>query len=132
MRKLISPINVIGMAAILVGAGLYIWESYNLESLLGFKINDTYLWIAFAVLVLILGNLPLPKKEPQVGDIIIVDREQNKRNTEKVAYSSMLIFDSITDILEESGICTHEKMKRKIEEIRQKYSDRYVKIGKGG
>jgi type III secretory pathway component EscV len=53
--------------------------------------------------------------------VILFDREDGRRTAQDVAFSSLLVYDSLVDILEYRGVATRKEVENRMEEVRKRY-----------
>jgi hypothetical protein len=79
------------------------------------------LFLAHAVVILFLEWFGSLNREPEVGEILILDREDGRRTAQDVAFSSLLVYDSLVDILEYRGVATRKEVENRMEKVRKRY-----------
>jgi hypothetical protein len=88
------------------------------ESVLRFL---SLLFLGHGVLILFLEWLKGLAAEPEVGEVLILDREDGKRTAQEVAFSSMLVYDSLVEVMELKGIATRREIENRMNEIKKRY-----------
>jgi len=88
------------------------------ESILRFL---SMLFLGQGVFILFLEWLKGLESEPDVGEVLILDREDGRRTAQEVAFSSMLVYDSLVEVMELKGIATRREIENRMEEIKERY-----------
>jgi len=79
------------------------------------------LFLGQGVLIMFLDWFSGQNNSPEVGEILILDREDGKRTAQEVAFSSMLVYDSLVDIMELKGVATRREVETRMEEAKKRY-----------
>jgi len=118
MKKWITRQNSSVMASHILCLVAWVLGYLTQQSVLRFL---AILFLVHGLIILFLDWYKSLNGEPEVGEILILDREDGKRTAQEVAFSSMLVYDSLVEILERKGVATRREVERRMEDIKQDY-----------
>lgn len=118
MKEWLVKQDTTAVASLLVSVVTWVVGFLAGESTLRFL---SLLFLAHALVILFLEWYRSLHPEPEVGEILILDREDGKRTVQEVAFSSLLVYDSLVDILEYKGVATRREVENRMEEVKARY-----------
>ncbi len=118
MREWLVKQNTAALASLLVSVVTWSTGFLSGERTLRFL---ALLFLAHALVILFLEWFRSLNPDPEVGEILILDREDGRRTAQEVAFSSLLVYDSLVDILEYKGVATRKEVENRMEEVRTRY-----------
>jgi len=118
MKEWLAKQNTTAMASVFIGLVTWLLAYLAGERALRFL---SLLFLGQGVVILFLDWLKGSNGESEVGEILILDREDGRRTAQEVAFSSMLVYDSLVDIMELKGVATRREVETRMEEVKNRY-----------
>ena len=118
MKEWLAKQNTTAMASVFIGLVTWLLAYLAGERALRFL---SLLFLGQGVVILFLDWLKGSNGESEVGEILILDREDGRRTAQEVAFSSMLVYDSLVDIMELKDVATRREVETRMEEVKNRY-----------
>ena len=118
MKEWLAKQNTTAMASVFMGLVTWVLAYLAGERALRFL---ALLFLGQGVVILFLDWFKGLNSESEVGEILILDREDGRRTAQEVAFSSMLVYDSLVEIMELKGVATRREVETRMEEVKKRY-----------